>query len=235
VKKKMTAQRFDRAASTHNANAVPALPPSSTNGKLIASSTKPGKRPKKIKREKVRFGQAPRNSLMPGDAVVEASPSAQGPGAAATLQQDAPQVADTSTDVNPLLPQATAEKKTRFAKSEPVHGPKKPKKLNAKQKEKLSATPIPLTADEKKQQQVQAEALGVNGDNLSKKKKVKQKKVKGQKKAPEPAKPRIQERPAPTGPVQPAPTVNPNLGAPIPGQVPATSGASSSTTTPASK
>ncbi len=130
-------------------------------------------------------------------------------------------------DLNPLNAVAAPDKKTRFAKSEPLRGPKKAKTLSLKAQEKaLASAPVKVNAEEKATDKVQSSALGLNGDT-GKKKKAKTKKVKGQ---PAPAKERIQEKQAPPPPAQPAPTVNPNIGAPIQG-----AGTTPSATAPASK
>jgi peptidyl-prolyl cis-trans isomerase SurA len=171
---------------------------------------------KKIKREKIRFGQAPRNSL-PGGSADETEPVVAGgaatvaPGAAmATGSVD--QTANLAD--NPLTPAAPERKKTRFAASEPEVKAKKVAAVNAKATEKAIATPEPMTAEEKATAKEQAAPLGLAGDTAKKKKKPK--KVKGAPKerlAEQAAAPK--NTPAPNV----APTANPSL---APTDIPAT-------------
>jgi peptidyl-prolyl cis-trans isomerase SurA len=186
-------------AATTTANAA-------TTTKAVTSA-----KPKKIKREKVRYGQAPRNALPAGpqetagvgaDTGEGATPA---PGAAMTTLQNTTQIANAS-DENPLTPKAPVAEKTRYsarAKTEKID------KANAKAtkaKEKAAITPPPMSSDEKATSQTQAAPLGLNGDTAKKKKKTK---VEG---AP---KERLQDKPkqAPVEAPAPEPTVNPAFGA----------------------
>ena len=74
------------------------------------------------------------------------------------------------------LPQAAFTGKTRYSDRAPVESKAKAAAKAAKAKQKVAATPAPLTAEEKAAQQVQNAPLGLSGDTASKKKK---KKVKG--------------------------------------------------------
>ena len=197
------------------APAVPALPAESATPPAAAAAapvaaprqtaaTKPGKKatpvstPKKqtkIKREKVRFGQAPRNSLPPGpeqtasgaDVGAGAASAAVTPGGTmAAGREAAPGTAiaptqgstqySASSDVDPLGPKAVPEKKTRYSdRAKTIHLEKVEKK-NEKVAQKAAATPTPITTDEKVAATQQAAPLGLNGDTAKKQKK---KKVKG--------------------------------------------------------
>ena len=227
-KKKVVVQkaRLDRSghaiAASGKAAAPVATPAAAVSGGTAAPSAPTGtvvsgKKPKKVKREKVRFGQAPRTTLGAGAAdetvaTDSAAAATSVPGDAMAPAGNALVAANTvDPNVNPLEPQAPPQKKTRFAKTEPYHGTPRPKKLSAMAKEKAIAKPTPLSTDEKQTQQVQAAPLGLNGDTA--KKKTKPKKVKGTPKE------RLKEKPVET----PAPvdqTVNPAVGAPLPGTTP---------------
>ncbi len=175
---------------------------------------------KKIKREKIRYGQAPRNALPSGG--TDASLPDTAPGTLGTGQvtgQAAGQVAapgavmasngtlstGSNLEDNPLTPVAPEHEKTRFSAAQKKVEAKKVKTVTAKQTEKLAAKPTEATAEEKASAAAQAAPLGLAGDTT--KKPARPKKVKGQ------AKPRLEEKPKPA-PVAPAPvdqTVNPAL------------------------
>lgn len=162
-------------------------------GKAAApSSMKAGKK------EKIRFGQAPRETL---------------PNAAETKTEDAgalPKVAENTADEpeNPL--QATApEKKTRFAARS-----KLPKAAKPKGPQLDTFTPVAPDATEVADRQTQASPLGLEGDT-SKKKKKKAETATGEKT-------RIQDRPkapADTTPLEVTPAA-PAKGAPAPSTAP---------------
>ncbi len=224
-KKKPVVQkvRLDRAGhvipaggGTTTPTATPAVV---TKGGKSADTT--GKKPKKVRREKIRFGQAPRTELTAApDATVQPSDTfAATPGTATEPGSSAAPASNTlvaanapDPDVNPLEQTDAPTKKTRYAKTEPYHSAPKPKKLSAKAKEKLVAKPSPMTTDEKLAQQQQAAPLGLNGDTTKKPKKPK--KVKGVPKE------RLKEKPAPT-PTPVDQTTNPKLNSTIPGVTPA--------------
>ena len=220
-KKKTKKGRLDQArpgtpvaTSTTPATAA-AVTPSAASPAPVAASTakqnsKPAKtesvamnkKPRKVHREKIRYGQAPRNSLPVAPEETLASGSDQGPGASNTLPPPGAAIASidqstTTSDVDPLAPKAS-QGKTRFADRAPLEAKTKTAAKTLKTKQKAAATPPPLTAEEKAAQQVQNAPLGLRGDTATKKK---PKKVKG---AP---KERIQE--APPTPPAPKPDATP--------------------------
>jgi peptidyl-prolyl cis-trans isomerase SurA len=154
---------------------------------------------KKIRREKIRYGQAPRESLPSAPEETIAAGVDQGPGAASTIQP-APgaaiatfdQTASISSDADPLAPKAPSAGKSRYSARAPVEAKARAAVKVAKVKQKAAAIPPPLTAEQKAAQQAQSAPIGLGGDTAAKKKK---KRVKG---AP---KERIQEMP----PAPPAP------------------------------
>jgi peptidyl-prolyl cis-trans isomerase SurA len=189
-----------------------AATPSSTSTKKAASS-----KPQKIKREKVRFGQAPRNAL-PAGPEETASGSDVGAGAtsasgilgdkAATTPAPGTAIAPiesssaTGADVgpNPLEAKAAPTGKTRYsARAKQVSTEKKVAKVK-KVNEKAAAGPVAATPEEAAAEKVQAAPLGLNGDTAKKKKK--EKRAKGapkerlQNKAPTPPPPPPEETPA---------------------------------------
>jgi peptidyl-prolyl cis-trans isomerase SurA len=223
-KKTQQKQRFDRGGRFSTAKSAPAptVTPVSTatttsgaatataSAATTANAVTPAK-PKKIKREKVRYGQAPRNALpagpqeagVGGDTGEGAAPA---PGAAmTTAPQNITQIA-TASDENPLTPKAPVVQKTRYSARAATEKADKAAAKATKAKEKAAITPPPMTSDEKAAANTQAAPLGLNGDTVKKKKKTK---VKG---AP---KERLQdkEKQAPVEAPAPEPTVNPALGA----------------------
>jgi peptidyl-prolyl cis-trans isomerase SurA len=202
---------------------------SATTGKT--TKAKVSSKSKKIKREKIRFGQAPRNSLpagpqetavggdigagatsaavAPGGTIAGAAPAAA-PGTAIAPLEGADMASTSTTDEDPLAPKPVVEKKTRFSDRAKTEKVVKAKAQSAKAKEKALATPAPADSEEKATQQAQAAPLGLNGDTTKKKKKVK---VKG---AP---KERLQNKPpapAPPPPVE-TPAKAPDRGTPLEG------------------
>lgn len=212
TKKKAVQQkkRFDRgtkystvakgAGAAPVAKSVAAATPTTVtkNGKTVVV------KPKKVKREKVRYGQAPRNSLPPGPQetasgtdVGEGASSvtaAAAPGTAIAPVEGLAQGSSTSdTGPNPLAATTAVHGKTRYSDRAKVDAEKKAVKVK-KNKEKIAAaSSAPMTAEEKAAQQTQAAPLGLNGDTAKKKKKVK---VKGVKKE------RLQNKP-PAPPAEP--------------------------------
>jgi peptidyl-prolyl cis-trans isomerase SurA len=134
-----------------------------TKTKTVASNKqqnvlKPGKK------EKIRFGQAPRESLPPAQNDVSASPGAQ------TASVTNPEVQAINPD-GTLAGQTAApvkEKKTRFSDRPVVHKTKEQKEAEA-----LANSPSPASADELATQKVQNAPLGLADQNAAKKKKVK--------------------------------------------------------------
>ncbi|MDE3103674.1 MAG: peptidylprolyl isomerase [Acidobacteriota bacterium] len=201
-KKKVTEKkRFERAGAFSNAAPVETK---SKKGKAEAATAvaETGKK-KKVHREKIRFGQAPRNSL-PGDsgsvATTEGTPgNAAAPGTQiAPVQGENQVVSANDVDADPLAPKPTLTGKRRFSDREQQIQAEKKAKLAARAREKAIETPAPISADEKATQQTQAAPLGLNGDTA---KKTKKKRAKGEKKQ------RLQTQPQqpPPPPQEPTP------------------------------
>ena len=119
------------------------------------------------KREKIRFGQAPRESL----------PSAQNAASAAAPAESTQSASAANPDVQTINPDGTiggqtaapvAEKKTRFSARPVVHKTKQQKVAEA-----AANDAPPPTADELATQKVQAAPLGLADQAADKKKKVK--------------------------------------------------------------
>jgi len=178
------------------------------------------KKPKKVRKEKIRFGQAPRNSLPATPAETLAPGADEGTGVAsgglpaqgaaiATLDQTTAVAAD---DV-PLTP-AAERKKTRYSDRAPIEDKARRDAAKAAKAKQLAAAAAPLPAEEQVKQQVQNAALGLGGDTATKKK---PKKVKGAPKerlqeqapAPPPAKPEGTPIPPRSVRVNGEPVVNP--------------------------
>jgi peptidyl-prolyl cis-trans isomerase SurA len=240
VKKKKVEQkgRFDRGSGRFSTATRVVASPDTTGtrtltGKdaspLIDSATGLAKLPesrsragnskqKHLRREKVRFGQAPRDAL-PAAAddtlAADGTPAAAGAATAtdtagaasatsSTLQPQETQSADLSD--NPLAPKPAVQKKGRFSATESAVKAGKAKSLTRKQIDKIQATPAPAPEDETAARKVQSAPLGLAGDT-SKKKKKRVKHVKGTRKG------RLQDQ-APAAKPQPAPiapTANPDL------------------------
>ena len=206
------------AATTAGAAAATAATATPTTPTTATKAAAPAK-PKKIKREKIRYGQAPRNSLPPGPQETavgagagEASTTqtadagaAIAPGTAIAPTQSTTQISATS-DVDPLAPKPTATGKTRYSARAKTEAVEKAAKKQTAVKQKAAFTPAPASVQEKADQKAQATPLGLNGDTATKKKPAK---VKG---AP---KERLQNKPTAPAAEAPAPdpTVNPSLGA----------------------
>ena len=183
---------------------------------LPANTASNGK-PAKIKREKVRFGQAPRNTLPAGDDEVatgadapastlsgtSAGAAAASTGGLGAVNADAPAAGDLSA--NPLNATVAPKAKTRFASKSAEVKEKKVQVASAKQQEKVKAKPIAESKQEKASDATQAAPLGLNGDTT--KKPAKPAKVKGAPKERLEAKPKA----APAAPAEIAPTANPAL------------------------
>lgn len=153
------------------------------------------KKPKKVRKEKIRFGQAPRNSLPAAPEETLAPGADQGTGVAdsglpaqGAVLETLDQPTAVASDDLPLTP-VEAQKKTRYSDRAPIEDKAKRDAKAAKAKETAAAVAA-QPADEQVQQKVQNAALGLGGDTASKKKK--QKRAKGD------AKERLQEQaPAP--------------------------------------
>jgi peptidyl-prolyl cis-trans isomerase SurA len=204
VMKKKTEQKV-RLDQGHPAGALPAAAGSANPGTALAATSTAdstaaktkavaaGKKPKQVRKEKIRFGQAPRNSL-PATTEETLAPGAdQGTGiasggllapAAVTLDQTA-----VAADDIPLTPEAE-RKKTRYSDRAPIEDKARRDAAKAAKAKQLAAVTAPVPVEEQVKQQVQNAALGLGGDTASKKKK--QKRAKGE------AKERLQEQaPAP--------------------------------------
>jgi peptidyl-prolyl cis-trans isomerase SurA len=267
VKKKPVQQkkRFDRGTKFSTATkstpapstAAPVVAPAATATTAATHSTGPTttatataaakpQKPQKVKREKVRFGQAPRNSLPPGPqetasgtdvgagaASAAVTPggtmaSSAAPGTAIAPLEGGTQVSSSSTDPNPLEAHTAVEGKTRYsARAKQVNAEKKTAKLK-KANEKVAAAPSPVSADEKAAEKTQAAPLGLNGDTSKKKKK--------QPKDKNAPKERLQNK-APTPPAPPpdeTPSKAPNRATPLEGTTPPAPRTPDTTAPPAS-
>jgi peptidyl-prolyl cis-trans isomerase SurA len=235
VKKKQVQEkkRFDRGTKYSTAKATAPVikpvaavtsPTPTTTTTSTAKTTKAtaSSKPQKVKREKIRFGQAPRNSLPAGPqetasggdvgagaASAAATPggtmaSSAAPSAAAQGTAIAPSESTSSssdTGPNPLDAKAPPAGKTRYsARAKEVSANKKVTKVK-KANEKVVAGPVAATPEEKVTEQTQAAPLGLNGDT-SKNKKKKQPKDKTapkerlQNQPPKPAAPKPDETPS---------------------------------------
>jgi peptidyl-prolyl cis-trans isomerase SurA len=222
AKKKAAAEkkRFDRGTkfSTAKATTPVATPVAEVKTAATSTTTKTtaSTKPKKIKREKVRFGQAPRNSL-PAGPEETASGSDVGAGAASAAltpggtmaSAPAPGTAiapldsssvSSDTGPNALDTNKAPAGKTRYsARAKQVATTKKTTKAK-KANEKIAAGPVAATTEEKAAEKTQAAPLGLNGDTSKKKKK--QPKDKNapkerlQNQAPKPAAPKPDETPS---------------------------------------
>lgn len=210
------------ATSTVAANT--ASPTTKRKAKLVTA--KDGKQ-RKIRREKIRFGQAPRTALPAGPEEVAkgtdvgagaqsaavtpggtmenlGKPNQAGdvaPGVAMAPTEIATETSGAS-DVDPLAPKAVNNGKTRFSSRDKEFREEKEAAKQARTKERIAATPAGPAVQEAATQNVQAAPLGLNGDTT---KKIKPKKVKG---AP---KERLQEKKPEAPPAPVDPTVSPNL------------------------
>ena len=220
VKKPKDRERFDRSggrstvSSPDNggrtltgADAKEAGIDPATGLAITVVPPKPGSgKPAHVKREKVRFGQAPQNALpaAPEDAAIApVAPVAPVSTTLGGVSSDAPAtVADAE---NPLSGPPAPKVKTRFASQNVQVKQKKVEVADAKKADKLRATPTPADAEEKAAQQTQSAPLGLNGDTA--------------KKTPKPARPegapkeRLQDKPKEAPAVAPTvdQTANPSL------------------------
>ncbi len=214
-------------------NAQRAAAQAAKNGGTVENVSKPVKQPK-IRREKVRFGQAPRNALPPAlteqaDATPNPPLKGQAPGAAMG-SLEATTTISTGTGVDsedPLAPKAAPTRKSRIGSRHVEETEKHDQTVLAKAEVKAAARPIKATSTENADEKQQAAPLGLNGDTV--KKTPKQKHVKGEQKE------RIQEKEKPASATPVSPTVNPVLGSsPVsaqPGQSTLATKPSSDTTT----
>jgi peptidyl-prolyl cis-trans isomerase SurA len=158
-------------AATTDATAATAAAPAATPATPAATKPAPAQQAsnnnqgteKPGKREKIRFGQAPRESLPPAQVATEAAPDAGGP--AVTT----PETRYVNPDGTVSGEQAAApEPKTRLSKRPVVHKPKTPKTPDTSNQ----PTPEELAA-----QKVQNAPLGLTDPNADKKPKPKPEKT----------------------------------------------------------
>jgi peptidyl-prolyl cis-trans isomerase SurA len=169
-------------------------------------------KPKKIHREKIRYGQAPRLSLPNGVATVtdaNGGPIRGESAGSAMASNDAGTTITTGVgpeNDEPLAQTATVDHKVRFSDRERQVEEQRAKSKVTKTTTKAQARPVQATVQETADEKQQRMAMGLNGDTSKKK----HKRTKGE------AKERLQEKPKEnTAPAPVAPTVNPALtGAP---------------------
>jgi len=196
---KVAEKNAEKAAATASQN---------PNAKNVSKSTKP----KKIHKEKIRYGQAPRNSLpsapMETATVNNGALAGQAPGAAMAMTASTTTISTgtgVDTDENPLTPKTGPQHKTRIAsRQDEENATHLQAKLN-KAEIKAETRPVKADAQATASEKVQAAPLGLNGDTEKKKKKPAH--VKGQPKE------RMQEQPTKPVDTTPAiaPTANPAL------------------------
>ena len=205
----------EKLAQRQQATAVANAP----RGNRVNTSTP--RKQQKIKREKIRYGQAPRNALPSGSTeAATAVPSlgaapvdpnkalgGEAPGAAMASSTQAMTAISTGTGVeneDPLEPSQTSDHKTRFSSRQTQSDEKKAQMKLASAEVKASDRPVAATREESVTEKVQAAPVGLADPAAKKKKK---KRVKGE------AKQRLEEKPKPVeGPSTVSPTVNPALG-----------------------
>jgi peptidyl-prolyl cis-trans isomerase SurA len=172
------------------------------------------KKAKRIPREKIRYGQAPRNSL-PAATVATAETAStpitgQAAGVAMAPTESVTSIttgvgADSTTTANddPLAPVEGPVKKSRYSSQQTQAEVDRAKSKLGKAETKATIRPVAATAPQSATEKTQAAPLGLSGDTVKKKKKVK---VKGDKKE------RMQEQVKPVEkPTVVAPTVNPQI------------------------
>jgi len=169
------------AAPTQVADATPTAPAAAA-AVATPTTTAPAKpvktrvsdkaeKPRKVKREKVRFGQAPRNSLpaAPSDALVDKGlgrPDAIGPGesvapGAVMAPTESTTTFSASSDPDPLAAKAEVTGKTRYAARAKTEAATKAAAKETKAKEKAIATPVAANAEEKESQAVAGRSAGI--------------------------------------------------------------------------
>ncbi len=181
----------------------------------VKNASKPYK-PKKTRREKIRYGQAPQRSLPSGTAQsatvtsVGAPITGQAPGVAMSPTDSITSITTgtgVDADADPFAAKDGPHKKTRLSAHESEAEEAAAKVKLAKAETKASTRPIAQTPVEDATEKHQAAPHGLNGDTTVKPKKPKRKKGD--------VKERLQDKPKPVETAPPiAPTVNPNLAAP---------------------
>lgn len=179
------------------------------------------RKPKKIKREKVRYGQAPRNALPAGTTEVAAAVPSLGaavadpnkalggeaPGAAMgsstqSMTTISTGTANENTTDDPFAPKETSDRKTRFSSRQTQTDEKKAQLRLASAEVKATKRPTAATATESADEKVQAAPLGLADQTA---KPTKQKHAKRSKDMP---KERLQEK---VKPVQASATIDPTV------------------------
>ncbi len=182
----------DASSTSASSTASAAVP---ATGRLArATSTKQPKQ-KKVRREKVRFGQAPRNALPAGPVEIASETTTPG-GAVGGIPA---LTAEPANVEDPLAPAPPALKKTRYSARAPEVKLRKTQAKNAKLRDKVTATPVAADAAEKASLKTQAAPLGLNGDTTKKKKKRKKGDPK-ERLQDKPAEPKTDKFANPTGP-----------------------------------
>ena len=178
----------------------------------VKNVSKPYK-PKKIHREKIRYGEAPRKSLPKGVTETASLGTAASAGAPGMSMSPTDSVTSITTgtgaeaDADPFAPKDGVHKKMRYAAEETKAEEASAKAKLTKAEAKASARPIADTSVEDATEKHQAGPLGLNGDTTKKPKK--RRRVKGE------TKERLQDNVKPVSTMVPvAPTVNPNLASP---------------------
>ncbi len=202
------------SANQAQTNAPPATPAAAKkrkgHKKEEATTQKPGKK------EKIRYGQAPRETL-PSPTINSATENA---GALPEPPSNPETASNTDQPANPLEPTAPTQK-TRF--SARAHAPKTPKQ-QANGAQAGTAGPAPPSAAEVADQQTQSAPLGLSGDTSTKKKKKsstatsEKTRLANKKKSEEESQPKPAPQPTPIAPVAGAPAPSDHPEAPQPQQ-----------------
>ncbi len=186
----------------------------------------------KIRREKIRFGQAPEKSLsqtsteIASDNSTGSAVSGSAPGQILASDEDADSTITTGSGeedqglADPFAPKAVPHKKFRYSDLESEAQERHDKKMLAEAEAKAKMRPIIATPKESASEKVQSAPLGLSGDTVHKKKIKHPKRPKNQPKVRMTEAPK-QKKQQQVTPNTIAPTVNPELSAPI---APASSG-----------
>ncbi len=193
------------ASATTSTAAAPAQTSSTKSASTATASMKPGKK------EKIRYGQAPRETLPAAPGETEHVDAGSTPPAS-------PQTAEVNEPANPTAPVASEPTKTRYSDRAKEPKVKKPKGPQAD-----PFAPPPPTPDETATQQTQAAPLGLAGDTSKKPKKPKPTE---KTRYSETAKPKSDETPAANTPAVTTPAPEPAPASPSSGTPPATAPAS---------
>jgi peptidyl-prolyl cis-trans isomerase SurA len=213
------------AARQHVAEKEAAKAAESAQNSGLKGANKPFKLAK-IRREKIRYGQAPQKSLPAATtetaavAPIGAPIGGTAPGVAMSPTDSVTSIttgigADADADTDPFANKEGAHVKSRFSAHESEAEEVAAKAKLTKAEAKATTRPIAETPVEDATEKHQAAPLGLNGDTTKKTKRPKRQKGD--------VKERLQEKPKPSNtPTAVAPTVNPDLAVPSP--TPASSG-----------